>query len=53
MARFNLEEWEPTLSVEVARLLLMCKDTNRQLYARLCRLDVASALTLEKNVTKI
>ncbi|WP_069472315.1 type VI secretion system protein TssA [Candidatus Marithrix sp. Canyon 246] len=53
VARFNLEEWEPTLSVEVARLLLMCKDTNRQLYARLCRLDVASALTLEKNVTKI
>ncbi len=48
VARFNLEEWEPTLSVEVARLLLMCKDTNRQLYARLCRLDVASALTLEK-----
>jgi type VI secretion system protein VasJ len=47
VARFNLEEWEPTLSVEVARLLLMCKDTNRQLYARLCRLDVASALTLE------
>ena len=47
VARFNLEEWEPLLSVEVARLLLMCKDTNRQLYARLCRLDVASALTLE------
>jgi type VI secretion system protein VasJ len=47
VACFNLEEWEPMLSVEVARLLLMCKDTNRQLYARLCRLDVASALTLE------
>lgn len=48
VARFNLEEWEPMLSVEVARLLLMCKDTNKQLYARLCRLDVTSALTLEK-----
>ena len=72
--RFSLEEWEPTLSVEVARLLLLSynglpdnqkqksnilfkgtkqedaikPDIQKQLYARLCRLDMAAALEVSK-----
>ncbi|KHD07728.1 hypothetical protein PN36_01700 [Candidatus Thiomargarita nelsonii] len=64
VARFALEEWEPRLSVDAARLLLMChnklskdkktpkddkmSELNKRLYARLCRLDVSSALALSK-----
>ncbi|MEN8215112.1 MAG: type VI secretion system protein TssA [Pseudomonadota bacterium] len=59
VARFALEEWEPMLSVEVAHLLLKCHnklfkddaktpEINKRLYARLCRLDVSSALALGK-----
>ncbi len=64
VARFALEEWEPRLSVDAARLLLMChnkvskdqktpkddkmSELNKRLYARLCRLDVSSALALGK-----
>jgi len=64
VARFALEEWEPRLSVDVARLLLMChnklskdkktpkddkmSEIDKRLYARLCRLDVSSALALGK-----
>jgi len=64
VARFALEEWEPRLSVDVARLLLMChkklskdkktpkddkiSELDKRLYARLCRLDVSSALALGK-----
>lgn len=57
--RFSLEEWEPALSLEVARVLLLCyaqaaeknkklKETlgpkAEQLYARICRLDLNAAL---------
>jgi type VI secretion system protein VasJ len=56
--RFALEEWEPTLGVEVALLLLKChkklppidkeSEINKRLYKRLCRLDVSAALSLSK-----
>lgn len=56
--RFALEEWEPMLSVEVARLLLMCHkkssptektpEVNKRLYTRLCRLDISAALAVGK-----
>jgi type VI secretion system protein VasJ len=57
VGRFALEEWEPMLSVEVAHLLLKCHkklfkdgapEIDKRLYARLCRLDVSSALALGK-----
>jgi type VI secretion system protein VasJ len=60
--QFSLEQWEPSLSVEVVRTLLQCQrklmqDAKRppaeilertsELYARLCRLDVLSAVALD------
>ncbi|MBI3776775.1 MAG: type VI secretion system protein TssA, partial [Gammaproteobacteria bacterium] len=63
--RFALEEWEPALSLEVARVLLVCyaqtaeknkklKDAltskAEQLYARICRLDLNAALQMELKV---
>ncbi len=60
--RFALEEWEPALSMEVARVLLVCyaqaaeknkkmKDAlapkAEQLFARICRLDLNAALKME------
>jgi len=60
--RFALEEWEPALSLEVARVLLVCyaqaaeknkkmKDVlapkAEQLFARICRLDIDAALQME------
>lgn len=60
--QFSLEQWEPHLSVEVVRTFLQCQqklmqDAKRppaeiaeqtsELYARLCRLDMLSALTLD------
>lgn len=62
--QFSLEQWEPNLSIEVVRALLQCKrkvmqDTKRpqteiaeqtgELYARLCQLDILTALTLDTN----
>ncbi|MCP4701567.1 MAG: type VI secretion system protein TssA [Gammaproteobacteria bacterium] len=56
---FHLDEWEPALSAEVAQLLLMCRnkkgvdkdeEADKRLYARLCRLDAAAALALNKEV---
>ena len=61
--RFSLEEWEPGLSVSVARLILMCNDKSNEgtksrlagladrverARARLYRLDPSSALDLQK-----
>ena len=60
--RYALEEWEPSLSLEVAQVLLVCyaqlaeknkkmRDTlapkAEQLYARICRLDLNAALQTE------
>jgi type VI secretion system protein VasJ len=60
--QFSLEQWEPELAVEVIRILYQCrtkliKDVKQpsaeitasinDLYARLCRLDTLSALTLD------
>lgn len=60
--RYALEEWEPMLSLEVARVLLVCyaqtaeknkklKDSlapkAEQLFARICRLDLGAALKTE------
>jgi type VI secretion system protein VasJ len=62
VARFALEEWEPELSLEVARVLLLCyaqtaeknkkmKDVlapkAEQLFARLSRLDLNAALKVD------
>jgi len=61
--RFSLEEWEPGLSVSVARLILICNDKSNEgtksrltgladrverARARLYRLDPSSALDLQK-----
>lgn len=61
--RFGLEEWEPGLSVSVARLILMCNDKSSEgtknrlagmadrverARVRLYRLDPSSALDLQK-----
>ena len=63
--RHALEEWEPALSLEVARVLLVCyaqtaeknkkmKDSlapkAEQLFARICRLDLSAALKTELKV---
>lgn len=60
--RYALEEWEPSLSLEVAQVLLVCyaqlAEKNKkmrealapkaeQLYARICRLDLNAALQTE------
>jgi type VI secretion system protein VasJ len=60
--KFALDDWEPALSLEVARLLLLCyaqsaeknkklKETYgpkaESLYARICRLDINAALKLD------
>lgn len=60
--RFALEEWEPALALDVARVLLVCyaqaAEKNRKLkdslapkaealYARICRLDPGAALKTE------
>ncbi|MEK7397553.1 MAG: type VI secretion system protein TssA [Candidatus Poribacteria bacterium] len=60
--QFSLEQWEPELAVDVLRSLLQCRKKLMQdikqpspeltsiiseLYSRLCRLDVISALTLD------
>jgi type VI secretion system protein VasJ len=62
VTRFALEEWEPELSLEVVHQLFLCRqklaasmqetrpDAERQLqelYQRLCRLDVNTALAVE------
>jgi type VI secretion system protein VasJ len=62
VARFALEEWEPELSLEVARVLLLCyaqtTEKNKkmkevlapkaeQLFARLSRLDLNAALKID------
>jgi type VI secretion system protein VasJ len=60
--RFSLEEWDPDLSLEVARLLLLCHHRlgekshlpERQarmarLHTRLCRLDASAAVGLTKD----
>lgn len=59
---FGLDEWEPDLSVEVARLLLRCysnylkklkkplpglSEKMEHLYRRICRLDINTALKIE------
>ena len=57
-ARFRLEEWEPALSLETARLLLLCYEKTakkdkvspqrleriERLKARVIRMDIGSAL---------
>lgn len=60
--QFSLEQWEPELAVEVLKSLLQCRkkliaDVKQpspelmsiinELYSRLCRLDVVSALNLD------
>jgi len=60
--QFSLEQWEPDLAVDVLRSLLQCRKKLMQdikqpspelmsiineLYSRLCRLDVVSALNLD------
>ncbi|MGB9595024.1 MAG: type VI secretion system protein TssA, partial [Candidatus Poribacteria bacterium] len=60
--KFSLEQWEPELAVEVLKSLLQCRkklmaDIKQpspelmsiisELYSRLCRLDVVSALNLD------
>ena len=65
--RFALEEWEPNLSMEVARVLLVCyaqtaeknkklKETQapkvEQLFARICRLDLNAALQMEPKLSQ-
>jgi type VI secretion system protein VasJ len=60
--KFALDDWEPVLSLEVARLLLLCyaqsAEKNKKLkeayapkaeslYARICRLDINAALKLD------
>jgi type VI secretion system protein VasJ len=59
--RYSLEEWDPALSAEVVKLLCLCRSTEaagkqptldtilatNALYARLCRLDLLSALALD------
>ncbi len=60
--RFSLEEWEPSLSLEVIQQLYMCRQKLAaglqerpsevesqlaQLYQRLCKLDVNAALAVE------
>ena len=61
--RFALDEWEPALSLEMVQLLLQCYYTYMQrtkkpttemlekaerLHVRLCRLDVAAALSMNE-----
>ena len=65
--RFSLEEWEPNLSMEVARVLLVCyaqtAEKNKklkeplapkveQLFARICRLDLNAALQMESKISQ-
>lgn len=55
IAHFSLEEWEPDLATEVVRLLWQCcaggkppaalAARSQDIYARLCRLDPAAAVT--------
>jgi type VI secretion system protein VasJ len=60
--QYSLEEWEPDLSLEIARVLLMCYaksiEKNKKLaetlagkmedlYARVCRLDINAALAMD------
>ena len=59
MTRFSLDEWEPALAVHVLKLLYQCRRAEAsaknpeaarsadELYRRLCRLDLLSALALE------
>lgn len=64
-AHYALEAWEPELSLDVARVLLLCyaqaADKNKklretlgpkaeQLYARICRLDLNAALKTDVKV---
>lgn len=53
--RFGLEDWEPALGAEVARLLILCykqsadkyprgEELYQRRFGRLCRLDTAAAL---------
>lgn len=61
--QYGLEGWEPEISVEVARLLLICyakylKKSKKpleglhvkmeELYRRICRLDIKTALAMEE-----
>ena len=63
--RSSLDVWEPPLCLELLRTLIVCHDqtyTGRkqvqpvasqrreELYSRLCRLDMAAAISLQKNV---
>ena len=63
--RYALEEWEPSLSLEVAQILLICysqlAEKNKKMrdvlapkaekvYARICRLDLNAALQTELKV---
>ncbi len=55
VAHFSLEEWEPELAAELVRLLWQCcsgpkavpslEARGQDIYARLCRLDPAAAIT--------
>jgi len=65
--KFSLEQWEPQLAAEVVNTLYQCRrklmqdikqpspelaEIVNELYARLCRLDVLAALTLDTSAQK-
>ncbi|MEK6750405.1 MAG: type VI secretion system protein TssA [Pseudomonadota bacterium] len=65
-AQRNLDDWEPEIARDVLQLLLLCYEKSgdtrkkiglrkgdkiQELYARLCRLDLASAMEMNERVT--
>jgi hypothetical protein len=57
ITQFSLEEWEPELATNVIHCLMQCSsgakpapalaERSKEIYARLCRLDPAAAVTTQ------